>query len=424
MSTIGEDDVVAAAAVDDLEVRAGGAGAAHSLPPLPRNAGGGAASRGAGGVGRRAQRRDVSRFDGGRYALDAASERGCLTAATDGGVAAAAGGDDAYAPGFASSSRAASAGAGSRRKPRCPSASTHPQLVGVLYLLPKLASVPSTAGGMLIAMELVRGCDLGAALAGAGALYAGGAAAAGARASSLARQLLCGLAHMHARGVMHQDVKPANLLLDAAGKRPRGDYGLAAFATAYDALALRVADLAGNARLDAGRHKGDSTSLQRSTAQRHLGTVLAVSVGSEALAAVDRVAPAAAPGDEGGVAVAAALAQRCLMPPGPRASGRSTLDIDEDDVGYDDGPTEQAMPEYEDESSRLRHRQQSFQDELARTKAKLAEMPRGWETAAARDWDDSFWVGVFLMIFVIGLIIWGSSPRRRGRGYEEYDDLY
>merc|ERR1712147_408451 len=29
MSTIGEDDVVAAAAVDDLEVRAGGAGAAH-----------------------------------------------------------------------------------------------------------------------------------------------------------------------------------------------------------------------------------------------------------------------------------------------------------------------------------------------------------------------------------------------------------
>ncbi|KAH8045448.1 hypothetical protein JL722_14236 [Aureococcus anophagefferens] len=33
MSTIGEDDVVAAAAVDDLEVRAGGAGAAHSLPP-------------------------------------------------------------------------------------------------------------------------------------------------------------------------------------------------------------------------------------------------------------------------------------------------------------------------------------------------------------------------------------------------------
>ncbi|KAH8091498.1 oxidoreductase [Aureococcus anophagefferens] len=85
------------------------------------------------------------------------------------------------------------------------------------------------------------------------------------------------------------------------------------------------------------------------------------------------------------------------------------LDIDEDDVGYDDGPTEQAMPEYEDESSRLRHRQQSFQDELARTKAKLAEMPRGWESrgGGARDWDDSFWVGVFLMIFVIGLIIWG-----------------
>ena len=102
MSTIGEDDVVAAAAVDDLEVRAGGAGAAHSLPPLPRNAGGGAASFAAGAAASAAllARTHVSRFDGGRYALDAASERGCLTAATDGGVAAAGGGDDAYAPGF------------------------------------------------------------------------------------------------------------------------------------------------------------------------------------------------------------------------------------------------------------------------------------------------------------------------------------
>lgn len=283
MSTIGEDDVVAAAAVDDLEVRAGGAGAAHSLPPLPRDAGGGAASFAAGAAASAAllARTHVSRFDGGRYALDAASERGCLTAATDGGVAAAAGGDDAYAPGFdvvvAGRLRctvrerlgAGSFGAVYRAAgpPRCGrrrdfalkavraadlaparrralerrltteaalsiSLGTHPQLVGVLYLLPKLASVPSTAGGMLIAMELVRGCDLGAALAGAGALYAGGAAAAGARASSLSRQLLCGLAHMHARGVMHQDVKPANLLLDAAGRRLRvSDYGLAAFTT-------------------------------------------------------------------------------------------------------------------------------------------------------------------------------------------------
>ncbi|KAH8059763.1 oxidoreductase [Aureococcus anophagefferens] len=119
----------------------------------------------------------------------------------------------------------------------------------------------------------------------------------------------------------------------------------------------------------------------------------------------------------------------------PRAQRRAAsdtmsgkeLDIDEDDVGYDDGPTEQAMLEYEDESSRLRHRQQSFQDELARTKAKLAEMPRGWETrGGARDWDDSFWVGVFLMIFVIGLIIWGlvSEEGEDEEYYEEYDDLY
>jgi hypothetical protein len=50
-------------------------------------------------------------------------------------------------------------------------------------------------------------------------------------------------------------------------------------------------------------------------ARRHLGTVLAVSVGSEALAAVDRVAPAAAPGDEGrrvAVAGCRGAVPRCL----------------------------------------------------------------------------------------------------------------
>ena len=61
-------------------------------------------------------------------------------------------------------------------------------------------------------------------------------------------------------------------------------------------------------------------------ARRHLGTVLAVCVGSEALAAVDRVAPAAAPGDEGrrvAVAGCRGAVPRCLG----HAAGLRALDV-------------------------------------------------------------------------------------------------
>lgn len=66
---------------------------------------------------------------------------------------------------------------------------------------------------------------------------------------------------------------------------------------------------------------------------------------------------------------------------------RDNLDNREDADEYVDEP----MPAYEDEATKLRQRQQSFKDEVARTKAKLAEMPRGWETrgGSGREWDDS-----------------------------------
>ena len=83
-------------------------------------------------------------------------------------------------------------------------------------------AVGASCGDLLyIVMELVDGPDLRAVM---------NAGIAPAEALSVVRQLCDGLEYAHARGVVHRDVKPENILLTAAGTVKIADFGLAKMA--------------------------------------------------------------------------------------------------------------------------------------------------------------------------------------------------
>ncbi|MGR4853753.1 serine/threonine-protein kinase [Streptomyces sp. LARHCF252] len=91
----------------------------------------------------------------------------------------------------------------------------HPNLVGVL-------DFGEYDNRLYLVMELVEGDSLAGVLAASGALPAE-------RVADLAAQAASGLAAAHAQGIVHRDVKPANLLLDAHGTLKIGDFGIARF---------------------------------------------------------------------------------------------------------------------------------------------------------------------------------------------------
>ena len=78
-------------------------------------------------------------------------------------------------------------------------------------------------GAAYISMEYVDGEDLGSLLRRIGRLP-------GDKAIEIARKLCAGLAAAHAKGVLHRDLKPGNIMIDGRGEVLILDFGLAAIA--------------------------------------------------------------------------------------------------------------------------------------------------------------------------------------------------
>ncbi|MFJ9785078.1 protein kinase [Amycolatopsis sp. NPDC101161] len=109
---------------------------------------------------------------------------------------------------------------------------THPHLVSCAY-------VRRVDGTPRVFAEWVDGGSLAEAVRGR-ALYRGGHRTAVRRILDLAIQCAWGLGHAHERGVVHQDVKPANIMLDVDGAAKVTDFGLAHVRAPGDAPAPLV----------------------------------------------------------------------------------------------------------------------------------------------------------------------------------------
>ncbi|CAN6309616.1 unnamed protein product [Urochloa humidicola] len=94
-------------------------------------------------------------------------------------------------------------------------ADTSPHVVRCHSVLPA-----SSSGDVALLLELVDGGSLDAVVARRGAFPEPALA-------EVAAQVLAGLAHLHGRRVVHRDVKPANLLVGAAGEVKIADFGIA-----------------------------------------------------------------------------------------------------------------------------------------------------------------------------------------------------
>ncbi|WP_234366039.1 serine/threonine-protein kinase [Streptomyces albireticuli] len=107
----------------------------------------------------------------------------------------------------------------------------HPQVVAVY-------DFGAWDGRFYLVMELVRGPSLAQELSSRGPLDP-------ARVATIAAQAASGLAAAHRQGVVHRDVKPGNLMLDADGTLKIGDFGIARFVDETSANLTRVGQIVG-----------------------------------------------------------------------------------------------------------------------------------------------------------------------------------
>src|SRR5260370_1964488 len=118
----------------------------------------------------------------------------------------------------------------------------HPHTVSCAY-------VRTIDGVPRVFAEWVDGGSLAQAVSG-GTLYAGGQRAALGRILDIAAQAAWGLAHAHDAGLVHQDVKPANVMLEPDGTAKVTDFGLArARSASAESEAGRPSDSPQTARL-------------------------------------------------------------------------------------------------------------------------------------------------------------------------------
>ena len=96
----------------------------------------------------------------------------------------------------------------------------------------RVFDIGDAQGELYLSMEYVDGEDLAALLRRIGRVPAD-------KGIEIARKLSAGLAAAHAKGVLHRDFKPANIMIDGRGEVRIMDFGLAAIAERVDAADVR-----------------------------------------------------------------------------------------------------------------------------------------------------------------------------------------
>ncbi len=155
-------------------------------------------------------------------------------------------------------------------------------------------------------------------------------------AAALAGQLARAVQHAHDHGVLHRDLKPGNVLFDAAGEPRISDFGLARLATGGSILTLTGAVMGTPSYMAPEQARGESATLTTASDIYGLGTILyellaghPVFAGEVPVEVLRRVLDEQAPRLTGIARDLETICQKCLCKnPGDRY--RSALALAED----------------------------------------------------------------------------------------------